>query len=72
MVTPGKYTAECMEKKNIWMADRAASHPHGRCLGLAIFDGSRGGGTYNFIAYARTKGIPMINAWTSFAAAGGV
>lgn len=65
LVTNAEYTRDCMQRRNIYMVDRAVNHPLGRSLLLALWDGTSGG-TYNCLDYARTTGIEMINAWSHF------
>lgn len=48
MVTNGEYTPSCMQRRNMWMVDRSA------CM-IAVYDGSKSGGTYNCLEYAKRQ-----------------
>lgn len=63
LVTPGPYADGVMELRNRWMVDRAALKSG---LLLATWDGSAGG-TRNCVAYAHSRRLPMLNAWSDFA-----
>jgi uncharacterized phage-like protein YoqJ len=51
--------ASAMDTRNRWMINR------GDRL-LALWDGERGGGTYNAVRYAQIKGKPVTNLWWSW------
>lgn len=53
-----EYTPSCMQKRNIWMVDRAD-------LILALWDGSDGG-TGNCIQYANKKNKRIINLFNKY------
>ena len=62
IVSPGSYSANAMQVRNIWMV--------GRCdRVLALWNGSTGG-THNCITYAARVGKPFVNAWKLFASLG--
>jgi len=46
MVTNEEYTPSCMQRRNMWMVDRSARM-------IAVYDGSKSGGTYNCLEYAK-------------------
>lgn len=58
IVSEGGYSPEKMQRRNVWMADRAHRM-------AALWDGSPGG-TANCLAYARTKKRPVDNLWSDF------
>lgn len=49
-----------LQKRNEWMCTQL-KHKEDRLL--ALWDGSKEGGTYNCIKYAESKGIKHINLW---------
>lgn len=59
IVCKGKYTPKMFQTRNEWMVDRANSI-------LALWNGKRHGGTFNCIAYAEKKSIPIKNVWENF------
>jgi uncharacterized phage-like protein YoqJ len=58
VISKGEYSAEKMQRRNVWMADRAG-------LALILWDGSSGG-TGNFVKYAEEKDLVMRNYWSKF------
>jgi len=56
VVSPGEYTHNCMQVRNIWMVNYAKAHD-GKVL--AIWDGSSGG-TGNCVEYAHKVGVEVI------------
>jgi hypothetical protein len=51
-----EYHNRCMQDRNEFMVDRATRI-------LALYDGSRAGGTANCIRYANERGVPVTNLW---------
>jgi uncharacterized phage-like protein YoqJ len=60
VVSPGSYSANAMQRRNIWMVDHCTDV-------LALWNGTSGG-TANCIAYARHVKRPIHNAWKHFIA----
>lgn len=58
IVCDGGYTPDKMQRRNVWMADKAD-------LALILWDGSSGG-TGNFVKYAEEKELVMRNYWEKF------
>jgi uncharacterized phage-like protein YoqJ len=63
VVTPGPYSPGCMERRNRWMFDEGVRHD---ALPLALWDGG-GGGTFDFLVYATSRGVAALNVWADFA-----
>ncbi len=59
IVSPGPYAAYKMAVRNRWMVDHAE-------LVLALYDGSKEGGTYNCIQYAEQKKKTIVNVWGNY------
>lgn len=53
-----EFTPEALQLRNQWMVDRAD-------LVLALYKGGHGG-TGNCVAYARSKGVPILNLWKQY------
>lgn len=62
IVSPGSYSANAMQVRNIWMVDHCDRV-------LALWNGSTGG-THNCITYAARAGKPFVNAWKLFVSLG--
>jgi len=55
-VSDGVYAAWKMHKRNEWMVDRSSAV-------VALYDGSREGGTFRCVEYARKKKREVHNLW---------
>jgi hypothetical protein len=56
LVSGGGYEAWKMQARNEWMVDRSD-------IVLALWNGEPGGGTWNCIQYAKSRGKPCFNCW---------
>ena len=58
VVSPGSYSAEKMHIRNAYIVNKCTTL-------LAIYNGSKTGGTYNAVEFAKTTGkqIEIINPW---------
>lgn len=59
IVSPPPYRPQKLHLRNQWLIDHCD-----RCL--ALWDGTRNGGTFECIQYAMVCGTPMVNAWDMF------
>lgn len=53
------YTPECMNKRNRWIVEHSDKM-------LAMYDGSRNGGTRNAVECAKSLSVPVTNVWSSW------
>jgi uncharacterized phage-like protein YoqJ len=60
-ISEGEYTSNKMKKRNIWMVDSADEV-------LALYDGSKFGGTYHAVEYAKRQHKPITNLWDQWQA----
>jgi len=58
VVCPGGYSAEAMQRRNVWMCEKAE-------LTLALWN-NEPGGTANYIHYALARGRDVVNVWNDY------
>lgn len=59
VISPGRYRADKMHKRNEWMVDRSIRV-------VALFDGVEEGGTYRCIEYAKKRQRHLVNLWSDY------